>query len=124
MLAKSEKFSLEATYNDDIGLMRLTGASVSISTNMDNSAVSSKLHTSTCYGNVSKFSSDMHGRSLYKLGCRASTQNFLKPVPRLIRVLKVTICAMSSFMNQDAQRDVMYFVTDCLQFHLENAPSV
>jgi exonuclease III len=33
-------------------------------------------------------------------------------------------CAMSSFMNQDAQRDVMYFVTDCLQFHLENAPSV
>jgi hypothetical protein len=33
-------------------------------------------------------------------------------------------CAMSSFMSQDAQRDVMYFVTDCLQFHLENAPGV
>jgi hypothetical protein len=30
---------------------------------------------------------------------------------------------MSSFMNQDAQRDVMYFVTDCLRFHFENAPS-
>jgi hypothetical protein len=29
-------------------------------------------------------------------------------------------CTMSSFMNQDAQRDVMYFVTDCLQFYLEN----
>jgi hypothetical protein len=27
-------------------------------------------------------------------------------------------CAMSSFMNQDAQRGVMYLVTDCLQFHL------
>jgi hypothetical protein len=33
-------------------------------------------------------------------------------------------CTMSSFMNQDAQRDVVYFITDCLQFHLENAPSV
>jgi hypothetical protein len=31
---------------------------------------------------------------------------------------------MSSFMNQDAQRDFMYFVTDCLQFYSENAPSV
>jgi hypothetical protein len=31
---------------------------------------------------------------------------------------------MSSFMTQDEQRDAMYFVTDCLQFHSDNAPCV
>ena len=30
---------------------------------------------------------------------------------------------MSLFMNQDDQEDVMYFVTDCLQFHSDNVPS-
>jgi hypothetical protein len=33
-------------------------------------------------------------------------------------------CTMLSLMNQGAQRDVMYFVTDCLHIHLENALSV
>jgi hypothetical protein len=35
-----------------------------------------------------------------------------------------TSSGMLSFMNQGAQRDVMYFITICLQFHLEDAPSV
>ena len=30
---------------------------------------------------------------------------------------------MSLFMNQDALEDVMYFVTDCLQFYSDNVPS-
>jgi hypothetical protein len=33
-------------------------------------------------------------------------------------------CTMSSFMNQAAQSDVMYFVTVSLQLYFENAPSV
>jgi hypothetical protein len=33
-------------------------------------------------------------------------------------------CTTSSFMNHVARRDFMHFVTNCLQFYLENAPSV
>jgi hypothetical protein len=37
----------------------------------------------------------------------------LIPIPLRFQHLYQRGCTLSSFMNQDAQRDVMYFVTDC-----------